>query len=1342
MKPGYKRTLEPADLFKLTDDLKVNTMTETFLRNFDQLLAKAKQKHLEAKFKLNGSNQPEDMEDFEVPKYIVVWAILYTFGRRFFLACMFLTLSNVAAATNPLLLKKLIAFVEVKALGLEHHMGKGIGYAIGTSLMVLINGLFINHAFHNSMLMGAMVKGVLTKALLEKTFRLSDKGRHDYPPGKITSMMGTDLARIDFALGFQPFLITFPVPIAIVIGILCHNIGGPAMVGVGLVLIFCVVMMAVTGKLFAYRKSANKYTDNRVDYVKEVLNNLRMIKFYCWEVPYAKVIGENRQREMKIVYTMQVARNIITSAAMCLTLFASMASFLVLYAVSGGTKSPADLFSSISLFNSLSQQVFMLPLALASGSDALVGFIRSGQFLAAEELDQNALETQATPEVRQAMEKRNLAIEVTNASFKWDTFAEEESEKSEGVQGIDHASPEETEKVVREEKFDSDSSSTALEATILESLSDINLEVEKGSFVAVTGVIGSGKSSLLSALAGFMKRTEGSVSVNGSLLFCDQPWIQNTTVKNNILFGCEFEKQRYKDVIYACSLEADLQILPAGDETEIGERGITLSGGQKARINLARAVYADKDIILLDDVLSAVDARVGKHIMENCVLGLLKEKTKVLATHQLALIGSALKIIFMNGDGTVDCGTFDDLKARNSGFEQLMKFNSTANEKEEEEEEEIEVIEATAMAEKENIERQLTRRSTRVTVEDEEAIHHDYAANNDKDGRLILDETRQQRSIKFAVYKNYVKFGSGIFKSYSIVPFMAILTAISVFCQLFTNTWLSFWSDRRFENMTNGQYIGLYVMFTVLAFVVLSIDFVALAYMCNKSATVLNLMAVQRILRVPMSYMDTTPMGRILNRFTKDTDSLDNEIGNQIRMLIYMGSFIIGVLILCVIYLPWFAIAIPFLVFIFCAVASFYQASAREIKRIEATQRSHVYNNFNETLSGQNTIKAYKAQGRFLSKNDILVDNMNEAYYITVANQRWLALHLDMVAFVLALIVCLLCTFHVFSISAASTGLLLSYVLQVAGLLSMLVRTQTQVENEMNAVERICEYAIDLPQEAPEHISETAPPDSWPEHGAIRFENVSLAYRPGLPLVLRKLNMDIAPHEKIGICGRTGAGKSSVMSALFRLSELSEGKIEIDGIDTGKLGLNDLRSKLSIIPQDPVLFKGTVRRNLDPFAISDDTLLWDSLARSGLIEMSKLALVKDQDKNSPNLHKFHLDREVEDGGSNFSLGERQLLSFARAMVRGSKILILDEATSSVDYETDSKIQETIVREFLHCTILCIAHRLKTIINYDRVLVLDKGEIREFDTPKNLFNLKNGIFRQMCDKSNINLSDFQ
>lgn len=1366
MNAGYKRTLTSQDLFTLPDDVKVETMANKFYKSFEIRSSRARVKHIEKKCRARGENlgnssvdAEDDLADYELPKTVPIFALLDTFWWQYLSASIFLVLANGGMTCNPLLSKKLIKYVELKAYGHETGVGKGVGYALGSAGVILVTGICINHFFYRSMLTGAQAKAVLTKAILDKSFRLNAEARHKYPASKITSMMGTDLARIDFALGFQPFMFVFPIPVAIAIAILIINVGPVALIGVALLFIFMIAITLSTIKLFKYRAKANAFTDRRIDYIKEVLNNLKIIKFYSWEPPYHDGITEVRRKEMKIIYAMQVLRNIVTAFAMSLTLFASMVSFLVLYAVKSSKRDPAAIFSSVSLFNVLTQQVIMLPMALNSGVDAYIGITRVGAFMDAGEINQNETKIEAEGETLQRMIETKDAIRVLKAHFEWETFEDEEEKKKDDVKDKKEDSSQEQTQEKGNEKFEvkaSDDDSSTLEEKSFAGLKNINLTVKQGEFVVITGLIGSGKSSLLSALAGFMKKTEGTIAVNGSLLLCGYPWVQNATVKENILFGNEWNEERYKDVVYSCSLESDLDILPAGDRTEIGERGITLSGGQKARINLARAVYANKDIILMDDVLSAVDARVGKHIMENCFSRMLGDKTRILATHQLSLIGNADRVIFLNGDGSIEVGTFEELSSSNAGFQKLMAFNSDSHSSDDESgelNEDADDYEVRSLAyekyeddeerelEREMIQRQISKRSSIKTSEDEEALHRDYNKDKTDDGKLFTDEEKAENQISFEVYKNYVKYGSGVFKNYGIAPIIFLTCVLATFCQIFTNTWLSFWTERRFDGRNDAFYIGLYIMFTFLSFVMLTTEFVFLVYMTNTASVKLNIMAVRRILHAPMAFMDTTPMGRILNRFTKDTDVLDNEIGDQMRFLLFTFANIAGVIILCICYLPWFAIAVPFLGFIFVSMANYYQASAREIKRLEAIKRSFVYNNFNETLSGMTTIKAFKAANRFLKKNNTFLNNTNEAYFLNIANQRWLAIHLDILACAFALIIALLCVFRVFSISASSVGLLTSYVFQIAGQLSMLIRTYTQVENEMNGVERLCEYAFKIPEEAPYLITENTPPKEWPQEGAVAFENVNLSYRPELPLVLKDVSFDVKPMEKIGICGRTGAGKSSIMTALYRLSELQSGRIIIDGIDISKLGLKDLRSKLSIIPQDPVLFRGSIRKNLDPFGDYPDETLWDALRRSGLIEGSKLQAVKEQDKNLPTLHKFHLDQGVEDEGSNFSLGERQLIAFGRALVRDSKILILDEATSSVDYETDSKIQATIVREFSQCTILCIAHRLKTIIDYDKILVLDKGEVREFDTPWNLFNLEDSIFQQMCKRSNITEQDF-
>lgn len=856
----------------------------------------------------------------------------------------------------------------------------------------------------------------------------------------------------------------------------------------------------------------------------------------------------------------------------------------------------------------------------------------------------------------------------------------------------------------------------------------------------ITGPIGTGKSSLLNAMAGSMRKTDGKVEVNGDLLMCGYPWIQNASVRDNIIFGSPFNKEKYDEVVRVCSLKADLDILPAGDMTEIGERGITLSGGQKARINLARSVYKKKDIYLFDDVLSAVDSRVGKHIMDECLTGMLANKTRILATHQLSLIERASRVIVLGTDGQVDIGTVDELKARNQTLINLLQFSSQNSEKEDEEQEAVVAGELGQLKYESEV-KELTELKKKATEMSQTANSGKIVA----DGHTSSKEERAVNSISLKIYREYIKAAVGKW-GFIALPLYAILVVGTTFCSLFSSVWLSYWTENKFKNRPPSFYMGLYSFFVFAAFIFMNGQFTILCAMGIMASKWLNLRAVKRILHTPMSYIDTTPLGRILNRFTKDTDSLDNELTESLRLMTSQFANIVGVCVMCIVYLPWFAIAIPFLLVIFVLIADHYQSSGREIKRLEAVQRSFVYNNLNEVLGGMDTIKAYRSQERFLAKSDFLIDKMNEAGYLVVVLQRWVGIFLDMVAIAFALIITLLCVTRAFPISAASVGVLLTYVLQLPGLLNTILRAMTQTENDMNSAERLVTYATELPLEASYRKPEMTPPESWPSMGEIIFENVDFAYRPGLPIVLKNLNLNIKSGEKIGICGRTGAGKSTIMSALYRLNELTAGKILIDNVDISQLGLFDLRRKLAIIPQDPVLFRGTIRKNLDPFNERTDDELWDALVRGGAIAKDDLPEVKlqkpDENGTHGRMHKFHLDQAVEEEGSNFSLGERQLLALTRALVRQSKILILDEATSSVDYETDGKIQTRIVEEFGDCTILCIAHRLKTIVNYDRILVLEKGEVAEFDTPWTLFSQEDSIFRSMCSRSGIVENDFE
>lgn len=680
----------------------------------------------------------------------------------------------------------------------------------------------------------------------------------------------------------------------------------------------------------------------------------------------------------------------------------------------------------------------------------------------------------------------------------------------------------------------------------------------------------------------------------------------------------------------------------------------------------------------------------------------MRDKCRVLATHQLHVLHRCNRIIWMQDGHIETIDTFDNLMSKNVGFQNLMA--STAQEVDKEEEK----------------------------IADDGVIDEKKQAKKRKEAKkgavLMQQEERAVKSVSWSVYGAYTRASGTILNG----PLVIFLLIISQGCNIVTSLWLSWWTSNKF-GLSAGKYIGIYAALGVAQAFAMFAFSIALSFLGTESSKVMLQRAMTRVLRAPMSFFDTTPLGRITNRFSKDVDVMDNTLTDAMRMYLFTLGMITSVFILIIVYFHFFAVALGPLLVLFVLAANYYRASAREVKRHESVLRSDVFARFSEGISGTSSIRAYGLQQQFIRGLQLSVDEMNSAYYLTFSNQRWLSIRLDTIGNLLVFTTGILVVTSRFNVSPSISGLVLSYILAIVQMIQFTVRQLAEVENAMNATERLHYYGTELEEEPPLRL--TPVPPSWPQKGGIVFSEVQMRYREGLPLVLHGLNLTVTGGERIGVVGRTGAGKSSIMSALFRLVELSSGRISIDGIDISTVGVKDLRTRLAIIPQDPTLFRGTIRSNLDPFNEHSDLELWSALRQSDLVDSS--STLEDDSKTGG---RIHLDGVVEEEGLNFSLGQRQLMALARALVRGSQIIVCDEATSSVDVETDQKIQNTMATAFKGKTVLCIAHRLKTIIGYDRICVMDQGRIVELDKPLSLWE-EEGVFRGMCNRSGIRREDF-
>uniref|UniRef100_A0A8C3D1Q1 ABC-type glutathione-S-conjugate transporter n=1 Tax=Cairina moschata TaxID=8855 RepID=A0A8C3D1Q1_CAIMO len=820
----------------------------------------------------------------------------------------------------------------------------------------------------------------------------------------------------------------------------------------------------------------------------------------------------------------------------------------------------------------------------------------------------------------------------------------------------------------------------------------IDLTVPQGSLIAIVGQVGAGKSSLLSALLGELEQTDGCMTMKGTAAYVpQQAWIQNASVEDNILFGNEMDEAWFNSVVDACALQPDLESFPAGQKSEIGEKGINISGGQKQRVNLARAVYQKASIYLLDDPLSAVDAHVGQHIFEHVLgpNGLLRNKTRVLVTHTIGILHQVDNIVVLVDGMISEIGSYQELLQRNGAFAEFLHSHSTAEEK-------------ACSGFPGNLDKLELKPDSRI-IRRERSTHYKAL--------VILD-----LAVNTSIYAAYLK-ATGIPLCVYIVLLFMCQQALS----FFRGYWLSMWTNDPVYNGTQQHTelrVGVFGALGVIQAVCRFVSTAAVLLGGVIASHKLFLQLLRNVGRSPMVFFEQTPIGNLLNRFSKEMDAIDSIIPDKLKSLLGFLFNLLEIYLVIIVATPKAAMAIvPLTVF----YAHFYVITSCQLRRMEAASRSPIYSHISETFHGSSVIRAYKDQERFILKSNFLVDENQRICFAGAVADRWLATNLEFLGNSIVLFAALFATVGRNHLSPGTAGFSISYALQITGVLNWMVRSWTEIENNIVSVERVKEYSR-TPKEAPWTLNGKLQGQVWLTEGRIEFRNYSLRYRPNLELALKCINLTINGKEKIGITGRTGAGKSTLAVGLLRLVEAAEGAILIDGQDIAQLGLHDLRTKITVIPQDPVLFSGTLRMNLDPLNQYTDADIWTALELTQLKNF--VADLPDQ-----------LEYKCTDRGENLSAGQKQLVCLARALLQKAKVLILDEATAAVDLETDLQIQSALRTQFKESTVLTIAHRINTIMDCDRILVLDNGQISEFDTPEQLIAQK-GLFYRLMEESGL------
>uniref|UniRef100_A0A3P8Q616 ATP-binding cassette, sub-family C (CFTR/MRP), member 10 n=1 Tax=Astatotilapia calliptera TaxID=8154 RepID=A0A3P8Q616_ASTCA len=1218
---------------------------------------------------LHNQDQPLELEgDVRLLK-----VLHKAFGKWYYILGLLKVTVNILSFAGPLLLSSLVNFMEDKGAPVSRGVWCALGLFATTLLCSVLRNIFVFEVSKVAL----SARAALVTAIYNKALRVSSCSLAGFTLGEVVNLMSTDTDRVvNFFQSFHE-LWSLPFQLAVTLYLLYLQVGVAFLGGLSVALLLVPFNKFLASCILSNNKKMLMWKDNRVKLMTEILFGIRVIKFYSWEPHFTQKVADCRKEELSHLKAVKYLDALCVYTWAALPVVISILTF-VTYVLLGHQLTAAKVFTTLALVGMLIIPLNAFPWVLNGVLEAKVSLERIQRFF--KLTNQNLQAYYALGRVL-----LDFLLCLCGGVFDFD------------VKQV-----------------------LMLFCSFKEKAVFMN-----GSLVVVVGKVGCGKSSLLAALTGELNRLTGVLYVAdrevGFGLASQEPWIQHASVRDNILFGRDYDAAFYQAVIKACALSDDLNVLPNGDKTEVGENGVTLSGGQKARLALARAVYMDKDIYLLDDPLAAVDADVAEHLMKKCIMELLRGKTRILCTHRIEFVDKADVVVLMDNGAIIKTGTPAEVLPLVDAVQKKQKNNRNTKEKD-------------------GVEQ----------VEGEMSSLPELHVDNDPD--LSGAEQKQVGRLAWRVYQTYWAAVGGVLASCVLVSLLLMQASKNV-----SDWWLSYWISELKHNGSTGNndsslpafssphlllfspgrssvpsdymflsndidadvkfYLTVYGSIAVANTVFTALRAFLFAYGVMCAASAIHNRLLNQVFKTTMAFFDTTPLGRILNRFSSDLYSVDDSLPFVLNILLANIFGLLGMLVVISYGLPWVLVALLPLGLLYYRTQHFYRHTSRELKRLCSLTLSPIYSHFSETLTGLGTIRASGNSARFEEENARRLEQNQRCLFLSYAAGQWLDIRLQLIgiAVVTGLGVIAVVQHQLNSVDPGLVGLSLSYALSITQLLSGLIFSFTQTEMQLVSVERTEEYSTGLPIEPQHQNTELSP--SWPEHGCLEFRNVALTYRDGLPNALDGVSLMVRPGEKIGIVGRTGSGKSTIFLALFRMVELSQGQILLDQLDITTVGLVQLRSRLAIIPQDPFLFSGTVRENLDPCGRHLEPELLD------VLEQCHLSTVVSR--------MGGLDAEVGERGRFFSAGQKQLLCLARALLTQAKVLCIDEATASVDHKTDKLLQQTIREKFQDKTVLTIAHRINTIMDCDRVLVMHAGKVVEFDSPVSLCQADNSIFHRLA-----------